>query len=154
MVGTLQPMRTLLLASLSVVFATSMSACAKDDDASSSGAFMDMGDANGTDGTAADADADASGTDGATASADGGADVPSGDDEGPASTTTEGGNPGCGDGMITSPEQCDGDDLDGYTCETLGYTGGGQLACDPVTCTLDTSNCIPGSGGTNSTSGM
>ena len=147
-------MRTLTLASLAFVFGVSMTSCAKDDDASSTNAFMDMGDSDTSGGgTAADADADASGTSGATA--DGGADIPN-DDSGESSSSgsTEGGNPGCGDGMITSPEQCDGDDLDGYTCETLGYTGGGQLACDPVTCTLDTSNCIPGSGGTNSTSGM
>jgi len=147
-------MRTMLLASLAIVFGTSMTACAKDDDASSSNAFMDMGESDMSGGTAADADADASGTSGATASADGGADLPADGGESSSSATTDGGNPGCGDGMITSPEQCDGSDLDGYTCETLGYTGGGQLACDPVTCTLDTSNCIPGSGGTNSTSGM
>jgi hypothetical protein len=148
-------MRPLLLASVAFAFGISMTSCAKDDDASSTNAFMDMGDADMSGGgTAADADADASGTSGASASADGGADVPSDDGESSSSASTEGGNPGCGDGMITSPEQCDGNDLDGYTCETLGYTGGGQLACDPVTCTLDTSNCIPGSGGTNSTSGM
>jgi hypothetical protein len=47
---------------------------------------------------------------------------------------------GCGDGVIGSGEQCDGDDLDGATCESLGFAGG-DLACDPDTCQYDTSGC-------------
>lgn len=143
-------MRTLGLAVISISLgALSLSGCAKDDDAASSGAFMDNDAADTANidggGTAITAGETGDG------SADDGADVPSNDSGESSSSTSSGGDPGCGDGMITPPEQCDGNDLDGYTCESLGYTGGGQLSCDPVTCTLDTSNCIPGSGGSGST---
>lgn len=47
---------------------------------------------------------------------------------------------GCGDGMIAPGEQCDGADLQGFDCESLGL-GGGTLGCDPRTCTFDTSMC-------------
>ncbi len=47
----------------------------------------------------------------------------------------------CGNGLLESPEECDGSDLGGATCESLGYAGG-TLACSPD-CTLDTSRCIP-----------
>ena len=43
-------------------------------------------------------------------------------------------------------EQCDGQNLNGFNCESLGNTGG-TLLCDPVTCTFDTAMC------TNDTSG-
>lgn len=49
---------------------------------------------------------------------------------------------GCGDGMISPGEQCDGLDLQGFDCESLGL-GGGVLSCDPVMCTFDTSRCTP-----------
>lgn len=42
-------------------------------------------------------------------------------------------SPTCGNGRIDQGEACDGDQLDGRTCESLGYTGG-TLAC--------TSNCL------------
>jgi len=45
----------------------------------------------------------------------------------------------CGDGVIDATEQCDGADLGGNTCLTLGYLGG-TLACG-TTCTFDTSGC-------------
>ncbi len=46
----------------------------------------------------------------------------------------------CGDGLIVSgPEECDGDDLDGQSCEGSGYYGG-VLACD-AGCRLDWSSC-------------
>jgi hypothetical protein len=55
----------------------------------------------------------------------------------------------CGNGIIEGggygcEEDCEGDDLGGQTCESLGYAGG-TLACDsaPTTCTFDTSGCIP-----------
>ena len=54
---------------------------------------------------------------------------------------------GCGDGNIDPGEQCDGNNLQGFTCAALGL-GGGMLSCDPVTCTFDTSMCNPGMGGT------
>ncbi|PKN48103.1 MAG: hypothetical protein CVU59_00365 [Deltaproteobacteria bacterium HGW-Deltaproteobacteria-17] len=50
----------------------------------------------------------------------------------------------CGDGLIQSGagETCDGDDLDGLTCEALGFYGG-QLACGDA-CTFDTTACEQG----------
>lgn len=47
--------------------------------------------------------------------------------------------PTCGDGDLDSGEACEGDDLDGETCESLGYAGG-ALACH-TNCTLDASGC-------------
>jgi len=54
---------------------------------------------------------------------------------------------GCGDGMVSPGEQCDGGDLQGFDCQSLGLSGG-TLACDPVTCTFDTSMCMSGGQGT------
>lgn len=45
----------------------------------------------------------------------------------------------CGDGRIGASESCDGDDLGGADCESLGFLGG-RLACDA--CAFDTSECI------------
>lgn len=45
----------------------------------------------------------------------------------------------CRDGRIEGGETCDGDDLGGATCESLGYVGG-QLACGSD-CTFDKSGC-------------
>ncbi len=57
----------------------------------------------------------------------------------------------CGDGMLDAGEQCDMADLAGATCESLGYTLGGTLACDG-NCDFDTSACasqqFPASGQT------
>jgi len=50
-----------------------------------------------------------------------------------------GGVADCGNGTIENPELCDGVDLDGQTCTSIGFTGG-TLACN-TDCTLDTSNC-------------
>jgi alpha-tubulin suppressor-like RCC1 family protein len=47
---------------------------------------------------------------------------------------------GCGDGSIDVGENCDGVDLNGETCVSLGHMGG-SLACDPVTCLFDESGC-------------
>jgi hypothetical protein len=46
---------------------------------------------------------------------------------------------GCGDGVIDPPEQCEGANLGGASCTTLGYTNG-ALACHDD-CTFDTSSC-------------
>ena len=46
---------------------------------------------------------------------------------------------GCGNGVLETGEQCDGGDLGGATCASLGYTGG-TLTCS-ATCTLDVSGC-------------
>ncbi len=73
------------------------------------------------------------------------------DTTGPSTTsdgTTGGGMAGCGNGKIDPNEQCDGANLNGFTCESLGNAGG-TLACDPVTCTFDTSMCDGGGGGTS-----
>ena len=45
----------------------------------------------------------------------------------------------CGDGVQEGEEECDGDDLAGYDCVMLGFSGG-TLACDH-TCLFDTSGC-------------
>jgi len=50
------------------------------------------------------------------------------------------GKPFCGDGNAKGGEQCDGSDLDGESCETLGYTGG-TLGC-ASDCSFDTSSCF------------
>lgn len=48
----------------------------------------------------------------------------------------------CGDGRINGPEACDGDQLGGATCDSLGQ-GEGTLACDAA-CQYDTSGCSGG----------
>ncbi len=53
----------------------------------------------------------------------------------------------CGDGILNGNESCDGTDLGGETCETLGYLGG-TLACDEE-CRFDTSRCIAAVCGNN-----
>ncbi len=45
----------------------------------------------------------------------------------------------CGDGIKGEGEYCDGDDLGGATCESLGYESG-VLGCTPE-CTFDTTGC-------------
>jgi len=55
----------------------------------------------------------------------------------------------CGNNTIDQGEDCDGTDLGGETCESLGE-GTGELGCDPVMCTYDTSMCT---GNGSSTSG-
>ena len=90
------------------------------------------------------------GQDAGTETGDGDGDPGDGDGDGDGDPTTTGGSV-CGDGMVSPGEQCDGDDLNGETCESLGYASG-MLACDPVTCTYDASACMVdmdgGSGGT------
>lgn len=72
---------------------------------------------------------------------------------GPAGSSTSGdpttGDPGgCGDGVVSPGEQCDGADLQGLDCTSLGL-GTGTLGCDPMMCTFDTSMCMSDSGGTS-----
>jgi hypothetical protein len=54
-----------------------------------------------------------------------------------------GGDSECGNGRIDSDigEECDGTKLDDATCETLGFTAGGRLGCDSVTCRYNTTMC-------------
>ncbi|HKU36488.1 MAG TPA: hypothetical protein VJR89_00035 [Polyangiales bacterium] len=48
----------------------------------------------------------------------------------------------CGDTVITAPqESCDRTNLNGATCQSLGYNGGGTLLCNMTTCTYDTIMC-------------
>lgn len=53
----------------------------------------------------------------------------------------------CGDGIVQSPEQCDGVNLDGATCSSLGYSGG-TLSC-ASNCVFVTNQCTNASGGGN-----
>lgn len=58
--------------------------------------------------------------------------------------------PGCGDAQIQTGESCDGANLGGSTCESVGFDGG-TLSCSSV-CTLITTSCVidtnpPSSGG-------
>ena len=52
----------------------------------------------------------------------------------------------CGDGTVETPEQCDGSNLGGASCSSLGYAGGGTLSCLPA-CEFNTMQCITGSSG-------
>jgi hypothetical protein len=51
------------------------------------------------------------------------------------------GTPLCGNGAIDPEEQCDGSNLNGETCTTLGYSGG-TLACNG-SCQFNTASCTP-----------
>lgn len=47
----------------------------------------------------------------------------------------------CGNNVIEGGEDCEGSDLNGETCLSLGY-GPGTLKCD-IACTFDTYSCAP-----------
>ena len=47
----------------------------------------------------------------------------------------------CGNIIIEGGEDCEGDNLNGQSCESLGY-GPGTLSCD-IACSFDTYNCSP-----------
>lgn len=47
----------------------------------------------------------------------------------------------CGNDVIEGGEDCEGANLNGKSCTTLGYSGG-ILSCD-IACTFDTYACIP-----------
>jgi hypothetical protein len=47
----------------------------------------------------------------------------------------------CGDTIITEPEKCDGNNLRGMDCRSMGYNGGGTLLCNPTTCQYDIIMC-------------
>jgi hypothetical protein len=49
----------------------------------------------------------------------------------------------CGNGEIEAGESCDGANVGGETCTSLGL-GAGTAACDPLTCHFDTSGCEVG----------
>lgn len=47
----------------------------------------------------------------------------------------------CGNEVIEGGEDCEGDDLNDQTCQTLGF-GPGTLSCD-IACSFDTYECSP-----------
>jgi hypothetical protein len=47
----------------------------------------------------------------------------------------------CGDSIIDPGEVCDVNNLNGQTCESLGFPGGGGLGCTS-SCSFDTSHCL------------
>ncbi len=47
----------------------------------------------------------------------------------------------CGNGIIEGSEQCEGSNLAGKTCESLGFASG-TLSCTPG-CTFNTAACVP-----------
>jgi len=53
----------------------------------------------------------------------------------------------CGDGVVETPEECDGSSLNGASCTTQGFTGG-SLSCSSA-CEFNTSSCTsaPSGGG-------
>ncbi|MCX6803824.1 MAG: hypothetical protein NTY48_04620 [Candidatus Diapherotrites archaeon] len=53
----------------------------------------------------------------------------------------------CGDGIIQTGEQCDGQNMNGSTCESLGNASG-EISCTGQ-CALNTSNCVPFSNSNN-----
>lgn len=46
----------------------------------------------------------------------------------------------CGDGVRNGPEACEGGDLGGASCQSLGFNGGGNLTCN-ANCTHNTAGC-------------
>ncbi len=96
---------------------------------------------------------DGSDTEAGTGATEGGGDPTTGDvtppgtttdatDDGAADDTT--GVPSefrCGDGIVEGDELCDGPNLDGRLCESLGF-GGGTLACADD-CAFDVGQCDP-----------
>lgn len=60
----------------------------------------------------------------------------------------------CGDGVRAATEMCEANDLNGATCNSLGYTGGGKLECNKTTCAYDVLMCrMGGSTGSAGTTG-
>ena len=48
----------------------------------------------------------------------------------------------CGDNVVDSPQElCDRRNLNGASCLSLGFNGGGVLLCNPTTCYFDTIMC-------------
>ena len=58
----------------------------------------------------------------------------------------------CGDGLVENPEICDGNELNGSNCESLGYIGG-SLACAGDCKGFDTSSCMGTSCGNGTVEG-
>jgi len=54
--------------------------------------------------------------------------------------------PKCGNGALDPGENCDTRLALGESCESLGFLGGGQLACNPTTCQFDVAGCMEATG--------
>lgn len=52
----------------------------------------------------------------------------------------------CGNNQAETGEVCDGTDLNGLNCATLGDFSGGSLACLPNCAAYDTASCVPNEG--------
>lgn len=52
----------------------------------------------------------------------------------------------CGNNIKEGGEDCDGSDLNGQSCSSRGFSGGGTLSCLPA-CSFNTSSCISASSG-------
>lgn len=52
----------------------------------------------------------------------------------------------CGNSVVDGADQCDGNDFNGQTCATLGFSGG-NLFCSAA-CTVDTTSCVSCNNGT------
>jgi hypothetical protein len=55
-------------------------------------------------------------------------------------------NSSCGNGVIDMAELCDGPELNGQTCDSIGFAGG-QLGCNPNCLSFNTSGCVESSCG-------
>ena len=66
------------------------------------------------------------------------------EDAPPPNNNNNNNNDECGNDDVESGEDCDGDDLDGETCITLGYASG-TLGCNDD-CEFDVSDCLNGTG--------
>ena len=64
-------------------------------------------------------------------------------------TCSSGGGGNCGNGVIDAGEQCDGADLGGASCSSLGFPGG-TLSCSAA-CTYNTSACTSACGASGAT---
>jgi hypothetical protein len=51
--------------------------------------------------------------------------------------------PGCGDGIVSAGEQCDGSNFAGASCSNFGFSSG-TLSCT-LSCTISTASCSAGS---------
>jgi hypothetical protein len=83
---------------------------------------------------------------GSDGGADGGVDAGGGDSGGPDAGGPDASGSTCGDGMVDVAEECDGVDLSGATCLSLGLGFvGGTLGCTAA-CDFDTSGCMAPAG--------
>lgn len=100
---------------------------------------------SGTDGGAGGGTTGQGGAGGSAATGGSGADTGTGGVGGSGGNATGGGGgqPTCGNGVVDKPEQCDGTNLSGATCASLGAVYGGTLACTSE-CAFDLSDCVFG----------